>query len=123
MPSHSERLAQAFEDVLGRDLEKTILIILRQAKRPVRYEELRKAAGETSPETFKRAIERLARSATVARKLEPAGARYQSSLSPTPRGMIIADTLLGLGRNGKFPSGLPPRVAADLRAVFLGRFP
>lgn len=123
MVSRSERFAQAFEEILGRELDKAIVICLRDAERPVRYEELRKTVGEASPETFKRAIDGLTRAAVISRKLEPQGGRYLSYISPTPRGVIVADTLFSLGTKGRLPNSLPESVRADIQGVFLGQHP
>lgn len=117
----SEMLRAAFEEVMRQDLDRRILLELLRAEREVRYEELRKAVGETSNQTFKYAIDRLSRHALLARRLVPQGKRHASHLSPTSRGVTIATVLKSLGSDLAVPPDLPAEVLVTIRQVFLGQ--
>lgn len=114
------RFGVAFEETLSHDLDRRILIKLLHADREVRYEELRKAVGEDSKQTFKYAVDRLMQRAVVGRRLEEQGERYQSYFSLTPRGKTIAVILLSLGERGSIPETVPVQVRKAVQGVFLG---
>lgn len=120
MSRMSDRFAKAFGAVLGEELDRRILIQLHEAGREVRYEELRKAVGEPSSQTFKYAFDRLMRHALLDRRLEERGERYHSHLSPTARGRMIAQILVSLGKRGELPSEIPAEYRDGIQKVFLG---
>ena len=113
-------LAQAFRGVVIHDLDRAILLELCSAGKEVRYEDMRRRVGESSPEAFSRAVERLSGHALVKRRLERLRGqeRYGSWLSPSPRGTTIASVLEGLASTGRIPSTLPAEVREQVKAIF-----
>jgi DNA-binding HxlR family transcriptional regulator len=114
------RFVAAFSSVLAHDLDRRALLCLLRASHELRYEELRRAAREPSPQLFKYAVDRLITHALVNRRLVPQGKRFQSHFSPSARGLAIARVLEGLVRSGRLPQRLPPEVLADVRLVLEG---
>lgn len=115
-----ERFREAFESVLGHELDRSLLVELLEADREVRYEELRRRVGAPHSQTFQRAVDRLTDHALVQRRFQPQGERYESHLSLTSRGMQIAGVLEGLGNTGSLPRDLPEGLRADVQQAFLG---
>lgn len=114
------RFVAAFEVVLGNELDRRILLELRRAGREVRYEELRKVVREPSPQTFKYAVDRLAKHALLNRRLQPQGERFWTFFSPTRRGLTVADIFHSLASEGTLPADLKADVREDVRRVFSG---
>lgn len=116
----TELFAEAFASVLSQELDRRMLVALCEAKREVRYEELRRTVNEESSEAFKRAFSRLQRHALINRRLIPQGENYESHLSPTVRGLYIASLLVELSRSTS-DAKVPKEVAEEASAVLLGR--
>lgn len=117
----TELFAEAFASVLGHELDRRMLVALCEARREVRYEELRRTVNETSSQAFKRAFDRLQRHALISRRLVPQGEEnYESHLSPTVRGQYIASLLLELSHSTA-DAKVPREVAAQASAVLLGQ--
>lgn len=117
------RFIAAFSSVLAHDLDRRSLLCLLRAGRELRYEELRRAAGEPSPQLFNYAVDRLVTHGLVNRRLVPQGKRFQSHFSPSARGLAIARVLEGLVLSGRLPARLPKDVIADVRLVLSGGSP
>ena len=117
------RFARAFKEVLCYDLDRRLLLELDSAGEELRYEELRRRVGESAPEAFSRAVERLSKAALVKRRLArlEGQRRYGTWLSPSPRGLTVARVLDGLASTGKIPAGLPEDVRTAVMGVFRGR--
>jgi DNA-binding HxlR family transcriptional regulator len=121
MTHMTELFAEAFASVLRYELDRRMLVALCEAKREVRYEELRRTVNESSSEAFKRAFDRLQRHALISRRLIPQGEEnYESHLSPTVRGQYIASLLVKLSHSTT-DAKVPKEVAAQASAVLLGR--
>jgi DNA-binding HxlR family transcriptional regulator len=116
----TELFAEAFACVLSYELDRRMLVALCEARREVRYEELRRTVKESSSENFKRAFDRLQRHALISRRLIPQGENYESHLSPTVRGQYIASLLVKLSQSVK-GADVPNEVAAEASAVLLGQ--
>ena len=114
------RFIAAFSSVLAHDLDRRALLTLLSSGRELRYEELRRAAGEPSPQLFSYAVDRLVTHALVNRRLVSQGKRFQSHFSPSARGLAIARILEGLVRSGRLPAKLPREVLSDVRRVLSG---
>ena len=115
------RFVAAFSSVLAHDLDRCALLCLLRAERELRYEELRRAASEPSPQLFNYAIERLVAHALVNRRLVPQGKRFQSRISPSSRGLTIAKVFEDLVESGRLPRELPAETRDDIRFVLSGR--
>lgn len=109
--------------VLAHDTDRRMLLELAGAERELRYEELRKAVHEESKQLYEYAVNRLIEHVLVNRRLEEAGERYRSYLSPTARGMLVAKILRSLGRRGSLPDELPAKLQAQVRAFFAPAVP
>ncbi len=122
MTMQDARFARAFEAVLGNGLDRRALLALFKAGRELRYEELRRAIGEGSPQTFSYSVERLTHHALVRRRLEREGRqkRYKSYLSPSSRGEDVARILDTLGSQGRLPAHLPASTRRAVQMVFVG---
>jgi hypothetical protein len=114
------RFVAAFSSVLAHDLDRRALLTLLSSGRELRYEELRRAAGEPSPQLFNYGVDRLVAHALVNRRLVSQGKRFQSHFSPSARGLAIARILEGLVRSGRLPEKLPAAILADVRLVLAG---
>lgn len=113
----------AFRMVLAHDTDRRMLLELAGAGREIRYEELRKAVHEDSKQLYQYAVDRLIDHVLINRRLEEAGERYRSYLSPTPRGMLVAKILRSLGRRGSLPEELPDQLQAQVREFFAPAVP
>src|SRR6266850_1796028 len=121
MTTMNARFIAAFSSVLAHDLDRRALLTLLSSGRELRYEELRRAAGEPSPQLFNYAVDRLVTHALVNRRMVPQGKRFQSHFSPSARGLAIARILEGLVRSGRLPAKLPAEVLSDVRLVLAGQ--
>lgn len=120
MSASSSRFASAFDAVLAKDIDRAILVALRNADRELRYEELRRAVGSPRPQTFQYALDRLMKRACVARRLEPRGAHHASHYRTSSRGAEIATLLIWLAKGGSRPAGIDPDHLGAARRVLLG---
>lgn len=89
-------MGEALESVLAHRSDRQILVYLRSQGEEVRYEILRRAIGEKSPQSFKYAISRLSGDALINRRLEERGERFASFISLTNPGKSIATLLIEL---------------------------
>lgn len=114
-------LTEAFRSVLAHEIDQRVLAELHRAGGELRYEAVRRAVREGSPEAFRRSVDRLSHGGLVKRRLERerGKARYRSLLSPSPWGIAVARALEGLGRRGKIPEALPRSIRAQLQGVFV----
>lgn len=119
MPSSG--LTRAFRIVLAHELDQRVLRALWATGQEVRYESVRRAVREGSPEAFSRCIARLSAHGLLKRRLERerGKARYRSLLSPSPWGLAVAQALEGLGKHGQIPEGLPASVRGQLQRAFM----
>lgn len=114
---------EAFNAVLGHEIDRAILVELRRAGRELGHEELRRRVGSPHSQTFQYALDRMMDHALVGRRLEPWGERYRSHLSPTSRGTAVARVLDGLASRGAVPEDLLDEVGEELRRAFVGGSP
>lgn len=113
-----EDFVAAFRMVLTHDLDRRVLLELAGAQRELRYEELRKAVHEESKQLYQYAISRLMDGVLVNRRLVEAGERYQTHLSPTPRGILVFKILHSLGEKGQLPDKLPGQLREQIQSFF-----
>lgn len=116
--SGNEDFINAFQAVLAHDLDRRMVLELARTPGEFGYEELRKAVGETSNQTFNYAFERLMYHVLVYRRLQEQGKYYHSYLSATPRAMLIAKILTSLGKSGRLPASLASPVREQVQAWF-----
>lgn len=112
----------AFECVLTQPLDRRMLLTVYRSGRELRYEELRKSVGSPHKQSFADALDRLLSQILVIRRYVPKGQRYQTLVSPTPRGTVIAKITFHLSREGSLPDDLPPRLSDLVKRVFSGDF-
>lgn len=110
----------AFECILTQPLDRRLLLQLYIAKRELRYEELRKAAASPHKQSFSIALDRMLSHLLINRRYVPQGQKYQTFLSPTPRGRLVAKITHHLSVNGSLPDDLSPRVRKLTQRVFSG---
>lgn len=110
----------AFTSVLAHRDDRKILVFLRSQNSEVRYEALRKAIGEDSPQSFKYAISRLSGEALINRRLEERGERFASFISLTTPGASIAALLLGMhAALPKIAEDVPKQLREDAQRALL----
>lgn len=112
--------AICFAKVLSKELDRGILVSLHEAKKELRYEELRRVLGSPHPQTFQDALDRLLQHACLARRLEPVNEYHRAYYRPTRRGYEIASVLIQLAQEGGFPEDLKPTCLEDVKRVLLG---
>lgn len=122
----------AFREALSASLEhpldRRILLTLHDAKREVRYEELRRAVSadekRVSPQQFKLAMDRLMACASVNRRLQPLGeTKYASWLSLSRQGERVAQVLdfwLTIMEHPTKKVDFPVTVKRDVASVLRG---
>jgi DNA-binding HxlR family transcriptional regulator len=112
------RFQDAFEEVLRHRADRRILLTLASHKREIRYEALRKAIGEESPQLFKLAVDRLGRNALINRRLHPQGKRYMTFLSASTAGQHLGSVLLHWSKEAAVPARLPAKARREVRQLF-----
>lgn len=102
--SPQEDILDAIHNVMSHELDRKLLLIARQADGPLSWSGLHRRVGTPSRQPYQDALDRLHEHVLIQRQVRPAGRHHRTFITAGPRGIKVADMLLGIANQGRIPS-------------------